>query len=163
VSSVSPVDSGPRWYESRAALRFLARRFAPRFGALNLAWEVAQLPLYTLWREATPAFKAYAVVHCVIGDVLIGTAALAMALVLTRARDPHAWRWGAVAALALAIGVGYTIFSEWLNTTVRDGWAYAAAMPTVRTGGLEIGLAPLAQWLLLPPLALVWARGRRHR
>jgi hypothetical protein len=162
VSRVT-ADDGPRWYEDRAALRFVAFRFAPRFGALNLAWEVAQLPLYTLWREATPAFKAYAVVHCAIGDVLIGTSALALALVLTRARAPHAWRWGAIAALTLAIGVGYTIFSEWLNTAVREGWAYAAAMPTVRIGAIEIGLAPLAQWLVVPPLALRWARGRCDR
>ncbi len=31
----------PRWYEDRAALRFIALRFAPLLGALNLAWEVA--------------------------------------------------------------------------------------------------------------------------
>ena len=154
---------GPRWYENRAALRFIALRFAPLFGALNLAWEVAQLPLYTLWREATLAFKVYAVVHCTLGDVLIGTSALALALLLTRARGPQAWRWGAIAALAVAIGVGYTIFSEWLNTVVREGWVYAASMPTVRIGALEIGLAPLAQWLVVPPLALLLARGRRYR
>ncbi len=157
---VSPADDGPRWYENRAALRFVALRFAPLFGALNLAWEVAQLPLYTLWREATPAFKAYAVVHCTIGDVLIGASALALALVLTGARSPQAWRWGAIVALTVAIGVGYTIFSEWLNTVVRGGWAYAAAMPTVRIGGLEVGLSPLAQWLVVPPLVLLLARGR---
>lgn len=152
-----------RWYENRAALRFLALRFVPLFGALNLAWEIAQLPLYTLWEEAAPAFKAYAVVHCTIGDALIGTSALALALLLTRARDPGAWRWGAIAALTVATGVGYTIFSEWLNTVVRAGWVYAAAMPTVRIGALEIGLSPLAQWLVVPPLALRLARGRRFR
>jgi hypothetical protein len=46
---------------------------------------------------------------------------------------------------------------------VRDGWAYAAALPTVRIGGLELGLSPLAQWLVVPPLALLLARGRRYR
>jgi hypothetical protein len=63
----------------------------------------------------------------------------------------------------VAIGLGYTVFSEWLNTVVRDGWTYAAAMPTVRIGGLEVGLSPLAQWLVVPPLALLFARGRRYR
>ena len=89
-----PAHAEPRWYEDRAALGFIALRFAPVLGALNLAWEVAQLPLYTLWRDATPAFRAYAVVHCTLGDVLIGTSALAIALLLTRAGGPRGWRWG---------------------------------------------------------------------
>jgi hypothetical protein len=160
---VNPARAGPRWYEDRAALRFISLRFAPLLGALNLAWEVAQLPLYTLWQDATPAFRAYAVVHCTLGDVLIGASALAIALLVTGAGSPRAWRWGAIAALTVAIGLGYTVFSEWLNTVVRDGWAYAGAMPTVRIGGLQVGLSPLAQWLLVPPLALLLARGRRYR
>ena len=157
------AHSEPRWYEDRAALRFVALRFAPLLAALNLAWEVAQLPLYTLWQEATPAFKAYAVLHCTLGDVLIGTSALAIALLLTRAGGPRTWHWGAIAALTVAIGVGYTIFSEWLNAVVRQSWAYAGAMPTVRIGGLEVGLSPIGQWLVVPPLALLLARDRRSR
>ena len=160
---MSPALAAPRWYEDRAALRFIALRFAPPLGALNLAWEVAQLPLYTLWQDATLAFKAYAVVHCTLGDVLIGTSAFALALLVTRAGEPRAWRWGAIAALTVALGLGYTVFSEWMNTVVRDGWAYAPAMPTVRIGGLEVGLSSLAQWLVVPPLALLLARGRRYR
>ena len=31
---------------------------------LHLTWEIAQLPLYTLWREETPAYIAWAVIHC---------------------------------------------------------------------------------------------------
>jgi hypothetical protein len=157
------VPSGQQWYEDPAALRFIALRFAPLLGALNLVWEVAQLPLYTLWQDATPAFKAYAVVHCTLGDVLIGTFALAIALLVTRAGGPRTWRWGAIAALTVAIGFGYTVFSEWLNTVARQSWAYAAAMPTVRIGGLEVGQSPLAQWLIVPPVALLLAPGRRYR
>lgn len=157
------VPSGQRWYEERAALRFIAFRFAPPLAVLNLAWEVAQLPLYTLWRDATPAVKAYAVIHCTLGDVLIGTAALAIALLVTRAGEPRGWRWSTIAALTVAVGLGYTVLSEWLNMVVRQNWAYAAAMPVVRIGGLEVGLSPLAQWLVVPPLALLVARGRRYR
>ena len=71
---MNPAHAETRWYEDRGALRFIALRYAPLLGALNLAWEVAQLPLYRLWQDATPAFKAYAVVHCTLGDVLIGRA-----------------------------------------------------------------------------------------
>jgi hypothetical protein len=144
-------------------VRFIALRFAPLLAALNLVWEVLQLPLYTLWNGATPASKAYAIVHCTIGDVLIGTAALAVTLLVTRAGGPRTWRWVTLATLTVAIGFGYTVFSEWLNTVVRHSWAYTAAMPTVALGGIEVGLSPLAQWLVVPPLALLLARGPRYR
>ena len=33
-----------------------------------LAWEIAQLPLYTLWRDGAPGAIAFAVLHCSLGD-----------------------------------------------------------------------------------------------
>jgi hypothetical protein len=62
-----------------------------------------------------------------------------------------------VAVVATAVGLGYTVFSEWLNVEVREAWAYAEAMP--RLPLLGTGLAPVLQWLILPPLALLGARG----
>jgi hypothetical protein len=44
--------------------------------ALNLVWEVAQLPLYTLWVEATPGEIAFAILHCTGGDAMIAAASL---------------------------------------------------------------------------------------
>jgi hypothetical protein len=71
-------------------------------------------------------------------------------------------RWlvlvAALAACSDAPGVGYTIFSEWANTSVRQGWQYSALMPTLKLGSVVIGLSPLAQWIVLPPLALYLAR-----
>ncbi len=59
-----------------AALRsYLASTFA-----LNLVWETAQLPLYTIWNEGTAGSRAFAVLHCTVGDVLIALAVLAGAL-----------------------------------------------------------------------------------
>jgi hypothetical protein len=60
-----------------------------------------------------------------------------------------------VAAAAVALGVGYTVFSEWLNTAVRSGWAYSDLMPVVPI--LGTGLSPLAQWLVVPLAAFWWA------
>jgi hypothetical protein len=45
-----------------------------------------------------------------------------------------------VAAVATALGLGYTLYSEWLNTAVRQSWAYAAAMPMLPL--LRTGLRP---------------------
>ncbi|HVS64651.1 MAG TPA: hypothetical protein VMT85_14240 [Thermoanaerobaculia bacterium] len=59
------------------------------------------------------------------------------------------------AALAafLATGVAATIVLEWLATEVWHHWEYGPRMPTLPV--LGTGLAPLLQWLLLPPL-LIW-------
>jgi len=150
-----------RWFESAETWRFIALRFVPVFAALNLAWEIAQLPLYTLFATGSVREIAFAVAHCTVGDVLIGLAAVAIALMLTRAGPVTAWRPYAVAGVTTALGVGYTVFSEWLNVEVRRSWAYSELMPVVPVVGT--GLAPLAQWIVLPGLALEIARRLQRR
>lgn len=157
AASVTPA---PHWYRDRATWNFIAFRYVPLLGAFNLLWEIAQLPLYTLWERDPPSFIAYAVVHCTLGDVVIGTLALLIALVATRARVVATWRWRQVALFLVIPAVGYTALSEWINTVARGSWAYSALMPVVNLGGFEIGLSPLAQWLVTPPLAL-WLAGFR--
>lgn len=154
------VEPALRWYCDPASLKFIALRYIPLLGALNLLWEIAHLPLYTLWEESPPFSIAYAVVHCTLGDVAIGTLALLIALIAMRARAVETWRWRQVALFLVIPAVGYTVLSEWINTIVRGSWAYSALMPVVNLGGFEIGLSPLAQWLVIPPLALWLARRR---
>jgi hypothetical protein len=60
-------------------------------------------------------------------------------------------------AVNLVIGIGYTIYSEWLNTSVRAAWAYSKLMPVLP--GLGTGLSPLLQWLVVPTLAMWLALG----
>jgi len=98
---------------------------------------------------------AFAVVHCTLGDVLIGASALLVALILLRAGGLASWPWRRLAAL---LGAGYTVFSEWMNTAILGSWAYAASMPRIELGAVTIGLSPLLQWLVLPPLALYLMR-----
>jgi hypothetical protein len=102
--------------------------------------------------------KAFAALHCSMGDVLIALAALAAALVVA---GDQAWplrRWMPVAALTLAIGLAYTVYSEHLNADVRRSWTYSDLMP--RLPPLGTGLSPIAQWVVVPTAALVWARRR---
>lgn len=51
------------------------RRIAARYLLIatvaNLLWEVAQLPLYTIWQTATTGALAFAVAHCTAGDIII--------------------------------------------------------------------------------------------
>lgn len=146
------------WSRDRATLRFIVRRYLPWLIGLNLGWEVIQLPLYTIWREGSAASIAFAIAHCTAGDALIGLAALALALLLLRAGPASRWNWRAVCAVVAVLGVGYTAFSEWGNTVLRPAWAYSALMPILTAGGIELGVSPLLQWLVLPPLALHFAR-----
>ena len=126
-------------------------------------WEVAQLPLYTLWRTGTPREIAFALFHCTGGDVLITTATFAAAVALARhfRWPPLGWR---MVFTAIILGTAYTIFSEWLNVEIRRTWSYTAAMPVVAF--LGTGLTPLLQWLIVPglSLAIIGYRYRRaHR
>ena len=54
--------------------------------------------------------------------------------------------------------MSYTALSEWTNTTIRLSWQYSSLMPLVDIGKVSIGVSPLMQWLILPPLALYLAR-----
>src|SRR5829696_4004989 len=56
-----------------------ARFTALIFVGLNLAWEITQLPLYTIWWTDPGPRIAFAVLHCTAGDLMIGAASLAAA------------------------------------------------------------------------------------
>ncbi len=121
----------------------------------NLVWETVQIPLYTIWRTGSPGEIAFAIVHCTAGDVLITGAALLLALLLAgrsawpRSRDLR------VISAATMLGIAYTVFSEWLNVSVRGSWTYDAMMPVVPP--LGTGLTPLLQWVIIPALAYMMA------
>ena len=159
ISEWSPDrPAGEKWYGDPAAWRFVLVRYLLALAVCNLLWEVAQLPLYTLWTEAPPAYIAYAVLHCTVGDVLIGAGALLAALIATRAGALREWRWTRVGVAAILFGLAYTAFSEWMNTIVKASWAYSEWMPVLPL--VSIGLSPLLQWALVPTAALRFSR--RH-
>lgn len=55
----------------------------------NLAWEIAQLPLYTIWWTGSWGEIAFAVAHCTLGDALIAsTSLLGAPLLLGNSRWP---------------------------------------------------------------------------
>lgn len=134
----------------------LLRWYLAASAVLHLGWEILQLPLYTLWRTGSRADMAFAVFHCSAGDVMIAALALLAALLILGRSTWPAQHESPVIAAAVAIGAVYTVYSEWLNTVVRKSWAYADAMPLLP--GIGTGLAPLLQWLLVPPLAYWVAR-----
>lgn len=130
------------------------RRYIVVSALAHLVWEIVQLPLYTLWRTGTRGEQAFAVLHCTGGDLLIAGSGLLMALVAVGDRQWPDERFARVAGLTVAIGILYTIYSEWLNTSVRLSWSYSELMPVMPLVGT--GLSPLLQWLVVPAVAL-WA------
>ena len=126
--------------------------------SLNLVWEVAQLPFYSFAPSVGPLGIAWNVIHCTAGDVGISLLCFGVAALATR---DFAWPvqrpWFGLGA-ALLVGLAWTVHSEWQNVYVRGAWAYAPSMPMV----LGIGLLPLLQWLLLPPLVIVMLRRWMH-
>jgi hypothetical protein len=131
----------------------------------QLAWEILQLPLYTIWDTASPRAQAFAVAHCTLGDVLIALCALLAAILLAGNKAWPRQRFWRVAGLALLFGVAYTIFSEWLNVTVRASWAYSDRIPALAVFGFRLGLSPVLQWLVVPgaAFAILRASGSRVR
>jgi hypothetical protein len=123
--------------------RAIAIRYLLLATSLNLFWEVAQLPLYRLWENASTGDLAYAVVHCTGGDALVLSLSLFFALVLAGNPEWPNRGYTRVALAATCLGVGYAILSEWLNVEVFRTWAYARAMPLMPCIGT--GLAPLMQ------------------
>src|SRR5689334_8067909 len=96
------------------------RRYLASLLLTNLAWEIGQLPLYTIWSEEPLLASLRAAAHCALGDLLIGMAALMLALVLNGDRDWPVRSFGRVMLVTLLFTVGYTVVSEWLNLVVRQ-------------------------------------------
>jgi len=125
----------------------------------NLVWEVAQLPLYTIWRTGTAGENAFAVVHCTVGDVVLASSILAVALLVAGNRDWPVRNFWLVAILTILLGASSTIVLEWLNVVVWKSWAYSSFMPVLPVLGFSVGLSPLLQWIVVPLIAL-WRAGR---
>jgi hypothetical protein len=119
---------------------------------LNLAWEIAQVRLYTIWAEPDRLRVAWALIHCSVGDVVISLATFALAALVLRGADWPASRPWTGSVIVVIGALAFTTWSEWYNVYRAGSWGYAASMPLI----FGIGLSPLLQWLILPPV-LVFA------
>ncbi len=119
--------------------------------ALNLAWEIAQVRLYTLWTEANGLTVAWSLFHCTLGDVLIALALFALTGMVLRHADWPVSRPWAGGAIVVSGAMAYTAWSEWYNVYRAGSWGYSASMPLI----FGIGLSPLLQWLILPPVLII--------
>lgn len=125
---------------------------------LNFPWEFLQIPLYFGMAEAPHWDATKVCAFATLGDAVIMVVAFWMAAVAARSRywflKPRQWP----ITVFLLAGIAITIVLERLATGPLDRWQYAAAMPVVPF--LGVGLTPLLQWLVLPPICL-WFVGRQ--
>ena len=136
------------------SLRVLRRYFSIVI-PVNLVWEFAHMPLYTLWNDGSVNEIIFAAVHCTGGDILIAMTALMLTLVLTSSGwSDYSKPPQRIIVLTVLIGLGYTIFSEWLNTEIRETWAYSDLMPVIPI--IDAGLSPILQWIVIPMLSFWW-------
>jgi hypothetical protein len=111
--------------------------------------------LYDLVGRHEARDPLFAVIHCTAGDLLITASALALAALVAKIeRRPFFGK--RMMLTAILLGLCYTVFSEWLNTQVRQSWSYTEAMPLLPP--LGTGLTPFLQWLIVPGIALGYVR-----
>lgn len=120
---------------------------------LNFPWELMQVPLFLGMRESTHGVAIKACTFATLGDGVITLLAYWGGSLLVQDRRWIARpRWVPILAM-IGIGVAITVLLERWAIVSDWGWRYAETMPVVPM--LGVGLTPMLQWVILPPL-LVW-------
>jgi hypothetical protein len=116
---------------------------------LNYLWELAQASLYVGMKD----YNAGLLWHCFgasLGDGIMVLLIVAAGWIALRQPD---WflRPGLRGYLVtLTAGFVLAVLVEWVAVHILYRWEYTENMPKLR--GLDIGLVPIAQMLILPPL-----------
>ena len=125
---------------------------------LNLAWEFWQVPLFQNMADLGHAGGIWVCTVAAFGDVAITMFAF---WVISLSRKSRRWVLeprNRDIALFIFVGIAITMSYEWFAVNVLHRWAYADSMPTIPL--LGVGLVPLLQWLVIPPI-VVWLTRRQ--
>ena len=116
---------------------------------LNYLWELSQAPLYLGMEE----YNAGVLWHCFVAS--LGDGIMVLLIVVAgwiTLRKPYWFVRPGVRGYIVMITTGLVlaVLVEWVAVHKLGRWVYAERMPTVPR--LGIGLVPVAQMLILPPL-----------
>ena len=126
---------------------------------LHFVWELLQIPWFQGMADAPHQDATWMCTRATFGDAVITVLSFwAVAVLCGRGWIARPTRLN-VAAFA-GVGVAITIVLEILSTKVWSRWAYSDAMPVIP--GIDVGVIPIAQWLILPPLVLWIVRRQIH-
>lgn len=128
--------------------------------AIHFGWEMAQARWFSSMAELAFWTGTLVCLRATVGDLAITLVAFFAAAVVAK---NVVWPIGHLAAgpvvVFLAVGLAVTVAVE-IVALRTDRWAYADEMPTL----FGIGVLPLAQWIILPLVALalfrlIWSVG----
>lgn len=128
---------------------------------LNFIWELAQMPLYVDNGNLLNFAR-----HCIIpslGDGVILLIIFGVGWRVLRRADWFVQPTASVYAFMLVSGLIIAIVIEWVAVYGMSRWSYTTRMPVLPV--LGVGLSPVLQMLLLPPVifkATAWWLERRQ-
>jgi len=116
---------------------------------LNYLWELAQAPLYAGMEN----YSAAVFWHCFVaslGDGIMVLLIVAAGWTIFQRSDWFERPGVAGYLVMLTAGLVLAILVEWVAVHILGRWQYTDRMPTLLREG--IGLVPIAQMIMLPPL-----------
>jgi hypothetical protein len=116
---------------------------------LNYPWELAQAPLYMGMED----YNAEVFWHCFVaslGDGIMVLLIVAAGWFTLRQPDWFVRPGFSGYVVMIAAGLLLAVLVEWMAVHKLERWAYAERMP--KLPGLGVGLVPIAQMLILPPI-----------
>jgi hypothetical protein len=125
---------------------------------LNYPWEFLQAPVFDRMADASHWQATIACSLATVGDAVIMLVAY---WVVSAYYGDRGWIIvPRTAQIALFVAVGATVTVA-IERLVLEGqwiheWRYSPSMPVLP--GIGVGLSPVLQWLLLPPLVIWFAR-----
>ena len=117
--------------------------------SLNYLWELAQAPLYVGMKD----YNAGVFWHCFVaslGDGIMVLLIVAAGWIMLKRGDWSERPGIAGYVVMLTAGFILALLVEWIGLHVLRRWEYSDRMPLMPS--FRVGLAPIAQMLVLPPL-----------
>jgi hypothetical protein len=143
----------------RNAIRWPELALAGFAFLLNFPWEIIQSPLFEGMASMPHSDAVPYCTRAALGDA--GIMVIAFWTVATVSGRGRSWLQQSgpmpIASFTI-IGLLITVFIELLATSGRWfwGWTYSSDMPIL--WGVNVGLVPILQWIILPPVAVLLAR-----
>lgn len=143
----------------RNALRWPELALAGFAFLLNFPWEIIQSPLFVGMASMPHGDALQYCTRAAFGDA--GIMVIAFWTVAAVSGSGRGWlqQSGPMPiAIFVIVGVLITTVIEVLATSGRwlEGWTYSADMPVL--WGVNVGLVPILQWIILPPVAVLLTR-----
>lgn len=125
---------------------------------LNYPWEFLQVPLFEGMPQAEHWDAIKTCTRATLGDAVIMLISYWAVCLAARSRSWVLAPSTARVVMFAAIGVLITITIERLAGAGMwpGSWHYSSLMPIVP--GIDVGLSPLLQWVVLPPLVVWFSR-----